>query len=58
MLPGKISWIPAFAGMTVDCQRDIIAMFSYPYCAVAPPSITSSAPVTNDDSSDARYSTP
>jgi len=28
------------------------------YCAVQPPSMTSSLPVTNDDSSDARYSTP
>lgn len=27
------------------------------YCAVQPPSITSSLPVTNDDSSEARYST-
>src|SRR5712691_5970905 len=28
------------------------------YCAVYPPSITNSLPVTNDDSSEARYSTP
>ena len=28
------------------------------YCAVMPPSITSSEPVTQDDSSDARNSTP
>ena len=28
------------------------------YCAVQPPSITSSLPVTKDDSSDAKYSTP
>ena len=29
-----------------------------PYCAVQPPSITSSLPVTNEASSDARYRTP
>ena len=28
------------------------------YCAVIPPSMTSSLPVTNDASSEARYSTP
>ena len=28
------------------------------YCAVQPPSMTSSLPVTNDDSSEARYRTP
>ena len=29
-----------------------------PYCATQPPSITSSLPVMNEASSDARYSTP
>ncbi len=40
-----------------DPGRDIIELRRFsvrPYCAVAPPSITSSAPVTKDDSSDAR----
>ena len=38
-------------------DRAFIAFF-VPYCATHPPSMTSSLPVTNDASSDARYSTP
>ena len=37
--------------------RAFIALF-VPYCATQPPSMTSSLPVTNDASSEARYSTP
>ena len=37
--------------------RELIALFVI-YCATQPPSMTSSLPVTNDASSDARYSTP
>jgi hypothetical protein len=44
-----------FRGMAVPTWR---AAGLGAYCAVMPPSITSSEPVTHDDSSDARNSTP
>ena len=39
---------------SLECSNTI----RYSYSAVVPPSITSSDPVTNDDSSEAKYSTP
>ena len=45
--------------MVPSSQRTkaLISLF-VPYCATQPPSMTSSLPVTNDASSEARYSTP
>jgi len=47
-------------GAPVDgSRRERVGSVQRPrYCAVQPPSITSSLPVTNEDSSEARYRTP
>ena len=42
----------------VQRRPDVVGREARAYCAVQPPSMTSSLPVTNDDSSDARYRTP
>ena len=36
----------------------VTSEFSQRYCAVQPPAMTSSLPVTQDDSSEAKYKTP
>ena len=43
-------------GRADDNRRRTLAISVY--CAVVPPSMTNSVPVTKDDSSDARYSIP